>query len=148
MNAESVSQWLAAVGVPAEVVSIGTEADQRWCLLRTDDGSGDGPAWEVFWREQGNRYDWASFTNEQVACFYLFGRLSWTQVARGAVVAVDAAAADASAEAQPPQPSQQARPGAVKDQDPDATPPFGIPLPPAPAEMSSAAGMSSAAEQP
>jgi hypothetical protein len=41
--------------------------------------------WEVFWREQGNRYDWASFSNEQVACHYLFGRLTWAQVSRGAV---------------------------------------------------------------
>ncbi len=41
--------------------------------------------WEVFWREQGNRYDWARFTNEQVACHYLFGRLVFAQVARGAV---------------------------------------------------------------
>ncbi len=86
MNVESIMRWLEAVGVPDEVVSIDGEADNTWCLLREEDPDGeDGVAWEVFWREQGNRYDWARFTNEQVACHYLFGRLTWAQVARGAV---------------------------------------------------------------
>lgn len=79
MNAESIQGWLLAVGVPAEVVSIGAEADNTWCLLPTEEGV------EVFWREQGNRYDWAAFTSEDVACHYLFGRLVWAQVVRGAV---------------------------------------------------------------
>ncbi|GAB2981654.1 hypothetical protein GCM10027184_35550 [Saccharothrix stipae] len=79
MNAESIQGWLLAVGVPAEVVSIGVEADNTWCLLPTEEG------FEVFWREQGNRYDWAAFTSEDVACHYLFGRLVWAQVVRGAV---------------------------------------------------------------
>jgi hypothetical protein len=105
VNVESVVGWLARVGVPPEVVSVGAEADNAWCLLRTErlereqpgnDHATSAPpgeepaqtlvvAWEVFWREQGNRYDWACFTNEQVACHYLFGRLAWSQVARGAV---------------------------------------------------------------
>ncbi|MQA61717.1 MAG: hypothetical protein GEU86_09520 [Actinophytocola sp.] len=106
MNAKSITGWLAAIGVPNEVVSVGSEADNTWCLLRTEqvrpasatDAEADARgaedddtatetvlAWEVFWREQGNRYDWASFTNEVVACHYLFGRLAWSQVARGAV---------------------------------------------------------------
>lgn len=83
MNAESILRWLTAVGVPPEVVSIGVEADNSCNLLRVDD------AWEVFWREQGNRYDWARFTSEQVAFHYLFGRLTWAQVASGAVVLKD-----------------------------------------------------------
>lgn len=84
MDSESIGRWLAAVGVPAEVISIGVEADNTWCLLR-DEQPGAPVTWEVFWREQGNRYDWARFTNEQVACHYLFGRLVFAQVARGAV---------------------------------------------------------------
>ncbi|WP_216214147.1 hypothetical protein [Amycolatopsis aidingensis] len=84
MNSESILRWLEAVGVPHEVISIGAEADNTWCLLRAEDPE-EGVAWEVFWREQGNRYDWARFSNEQVACHYLFGRLTWAQVARGAV---------------------------------------------------------------
>jgi len=82
MNTLSITRWLEALGVPPEVVSVGAEADNAWCLLKSVDGE---PSWEVFWREQGNRYDWARFTDEQVACHYLFGRLAWTQVARGAV---------------------------------------------------------------
>ena len=87
MNAESMTTWLRAVGVPDDVVSIGAEADNTWCLLRAEHPAEEGSVvtWEVFWREQGNRYDWAAFTSEQVACHYLFGRLTWSQVARGAV---------------------------------------------------------------
>lgn len=89
MNTESVLGWLTAMGVPAELVSLGAEADNAWCLLRTEiDGV---PGWEVFWREQGNRYDWARFSSEQVACFYLFGRLTWTQALRGVIGPVDRA---------------------------------------------------------
>lgn len=86
MNIESIMRWLEAVGVPPEVVSLDAEADNTWCVLRGEEvDDAGGVAWEVFWREQGNRYDWARFTNEQVACHYLFGRLTWAQVARGAV---------------------------------------------------------------
>ncbi|MBM7770081.1 hypothetical protein JOD54_000285 [Actinokineospora baliensis] len=81
MNTESIVGLLASIGMPADVVSIGEEADNTWCLLHHPEHG----SWEVFWREQGNRYDWASFNNEQVACHYLFGRLAWSQVVRGAI---------------------------------------------------------------
>ncbi|MEU7478897.1 hypothetical protein AB0A63_23125 [Lentzea sp. NPDC042327] len=80
MNVETLPEWLTRIGVPDDVVSIGEEADQRWCVL-TEDG------YEVFWQEQGNRYDWARFDDESVACHYLFGRLAWAQVARGTLTA-------------------------------------------------------------
>jgi hypothetical protein len=116
MNAESITTWLETVGVPAEVVSVGTEADNAWCLLREEPAAEDNAVtWEVFWREQGNRYDWARFSNEQVACHYLFGRLTWAQVARGAVgmlpVPAEPAPASPAAPAQPapePAPAPQA----------------------------------------
>lgn len=89
MNIESVLGWLEAMRVPPDVVAIGAERDDAWCLLRDEV---DGHAcWEVFWREQGNRYDWARFSSEQVACFYLFGRLTWTQALRGVVGPLDSA---------------------------------------------------------
>jgi hypothetical protein len=92
VNAESMMEWLAAVGVPQEVISIGSEADNAWCLVRDDHPGEDGIfGWEVFWREQGNRYDWARFSNEVVACHYLFGRLTWAQVVRGVVGVLPAA---------------------------------------------------------
>ena len=109
MNTESMLGWLAALGVPAELVSIGSEADHTWCLVREElDGAA---GWEVFWREQGNRYDWARFSSEQVACFYLFGRLSWTQALRGAIGPVD--------QERPRTPQAPAEP---------ATPPHGTPV--------------------
>jgi hypothetical protein len=79
MNVETLPEWLTRIGVPDDVVSVGEEADQRWCLLADEDDKG----FEVFWQEQGNRYDWARFDDESVACHYLFGRLAWAQVARG-----------------------------------------------------------------
>ncbi|SDO90741.1 hypothetical protein SAMN04487905_10194 [Actinopolyspora xinjiangensis] len=87
MNSESVPGWLETMGVPSRVVSVGAETDDAWCLLRED--SEGQPVWDVFWREQGNRYDWARFSDERVACFYLFGRLTWTQALRGAVGPLD-----------------------------------------------------------
>jgi len=39
--------------------------------------------WEVFWRQQGDRFDWARFTDEQVACYYLLGRLAYSQLVLG-----------------------------------------------------------------
>lgn len=89
VNSESISRWLDAMGVPPEVVSLGAEADGAWCLLRTAEPAAteadEAVVWDVFWQEQGDRYDWARFSSEQVACHYLFGRLTWAQVARGAV---------------------------------------------------------------
>ncbi|GLZ35664.1 hypothetical protein Lesp02_78510 [Lentzea sp. NBRC 105346] len=79
MNPAELTGWLTKIGVPENVVSVGAEADNSWCVLADDEG------FEVFWREQGNRYDWARFTSEHVACHYLFGRLAWAQVARGAL---------------------------------------------------------------
>ncbi|SDF91171.1 hypothetical protein SAMN05216553_104136 [Lentzea fradiae] len=79
MNVESLPEWLTRIGVPDDVVSLGEEAEGRWCLLADDKG------YEVFWQEQGNRYDWARFDDEGVACHYLFGRLAWAQVARGSL---------------------------------------------------------------
>ena len=93
VNSESITRWLDAVGVPRDVVSLGATADNAWCLLRSVDqtsGEANGTVtWEVFWQEQGDRHDWARFTSEQVACHYLFGRLTWAQVARGAVGIVE-----------------------------------------------------------
>lgn len=121
MNAESIMRWLAAVGVPEELVSVDAEADNAWCLLHDEQPDADGViGWEVFWREQGNRYDWARFGNEQVACLYLFGRLTWAQVVRGAVGVLGEGAAPAPAE--PPAPSDEALANA------DTGP---IPIPPA-----------------
>ena len=80
----TVAQWLAALGVPADALSIGAELDDRWCLLSLPDPGGAGSTvWEVFWRQQGDRFDWARFTDEQVACYYLLGRPAYSQLVLG-----------------------------------------------------------------
>ncbi|GAB2758368.1 hypothetical protein GCM10027174_38300 [Salinifilum aidingensis] len=100
MNAESVLGWLRAMNVPAELVSVGAEADDAWCLLRSE--AEGASTWDVFWREHGNRYDWARFDDEQVACFYLFGRLTWTQALRGVVGPLDTTPTPAGGTELPP----------------------------------------------
>lgn len=85
MKADVLQGWLRVLGIPDELVCVGAERDDAWCLVGGPDGG-----WEVFWREQGNRYDWARFDDETVACYYLFGRLTWAQVVRGAVGVLDA----------------------------------------------------------
>lgn len=89
MKADQLPVWLARLGVPPEIISIGVEADDHWCLVMDAATDGAPPGYEVFWREQGNRYDWAKFSSEQVACFYLYGRLAWSQVVRGAASGLD-----------------------------------------------------------
>lgn len=125
MNAESVAGWLDAMGVPVEVVSIGAEVDDAWCLLRQDVDGETG--WEVFWREQGNRYDWARFTSEHVACFYLFGRLTWTQALRGVV-----GPRDAGGDATPPRGVPVPGVQGAEQQQPLQAPPQQAPAPPPP----------------
>lgn len=136
MKVDNLVDWLRSVGVPPEVVSIGAEADDAWCLIRDDGMPGEQAevAWEVFWREQGNRYDWARFTNEQVACFYLFGRLTWTQAARRKITvrADDAPPAPQQppAPAGPPAMAPPGMPGRPpQQQGPMAPAPDGLPTP-------------------
>ena len=106
--------------MPDGVISIGVEADNAWCLLRDEHAAEDGGVvtWEVFWREQGNRYDWASFSNEQVACHYLFGRLTWAQVSRGAVGVLPTATEHKIED----KPEPQAAPEPVDDDSPKTGP--------------------------
>jgi hypothetical protein len=84
MDETTVAQWVSALGVSSDALSIGAELDDRWCLLSLADPDGsDAIVWEVFWRQQGDRFDWARFTDEQVACYYLLGRLAYGQLVLG-----------------------------------------------------------------
>jgi hypothetical protein len=85
----ALAGWLAAAGLEEGSVVIGAEVERRWCVceVRTGDEPGGGSrAWDVFWCEDGARFEWTRFDDESTACFALFGRLAWTQVARGALV--------------------------------------------------------------
>jgi hypothetical protein len=98
MDESTLAQWITALGVSVDVVSIGAELDDRWCLVSLPDPEGGGAAvWEVFWRQHGDRFDWARFTDEQVACYYLLGRLAYGQLVLGAMHTSEIAAEHASA---------------------------------------------------
>ncbi len=84
MDETTVAQWISALGVSSDALSIRAELDDRWCLLSLADLDGsDAIVWEGFWRQQGDRFDWARFTDEQVACYYLLGRLAYGQLVLG-----------------------------------------------------------------
>lgn len=93
VRAEELPGWLAVLGVDEATrtgVRVGEEAERSWCLRPVegdpdadhDADHDDGPAWEVFWTEQGGRYEWVRFADEATACFALFGRLVWAHAVR------------------------------------------------------------------
>lgn len=78
MQADELAGWLAAAGVTSPAVSVGAEADRAWCVRAVPEEDG---TWEVFWCEQDGRFEWTRFDDESAACFSLFGRLVWAQLA-------------------------------------------------------------------
>lgn len=93
MGVDVLPGWIAALGLPATTVLVCREsevpddADQVWCVLVAGGGAAgeaaDGPAWDVFWLERGQRWSWTRFDEESAACFHLLGRLAWSQMMRG-----------------------------------------------------------------
>lgn len=107
MRAEELAGWLAALGVEGPPVRVGEESEQAWCVRpapgrdtggadlvpgcdvpdrddtdRDDTDIGEEAEWDVFWCEQGGRYEWVRFADEATACFALFGRLVWAHAVR------------------------------------------------------------------
>ena len=78
MRAGELAGWLGAAGVTSPPVSVGVEADRAWCVRAVPEEDG---SWEVFWCERGGRFEWTRFDDESAACFSLFGRLVWAQLA-------------------------------------------------------------------
>ena len=78
MRAGELLGWLAAAGVPDAAVGVGAEVDRAWCVRAVPD---DPAGWEVFWCEDGGRFEWTRFDDESAACFSLFGRLVWARLA-------------------------------------------------------------------
>jgi hypothetical protein len=78
VRAGELARWLAAAGVVSPPVSVGAEADRAWCVRAVPEEDG---IWEVFWCEQGGRFEWTRFDDESAACFSLFGRLVWARLA-------------------------------------------------------------------
>ena len=89
VRAEELAGWLAVIGVDEATVAgvrLGAESDGSWCVRAVPDGpetdESEEEPWEIFWCEQGGRYEWMRFPDEATACFALFGRLVWAHAVR------------------------------------------------------------------
>jgi hypothetical protein len=81
MDTERIFGELASqAAIPAASYSVGEEVEGAMCLLETADG------FEVFSSAGGSRHEVRVFSDEESACFYLFGVLAADAVRTGALV--------------------------------------------------------------
>ncbi|QUQ69780.1 hypothetical protein [Kutzneria sp. CA-103260] len=78
MNIEELESAVAAIGIPARMVAAGGHAQFSWSVEQAEDG-----AWEVYWLERGDKNDLERFADENQACTYLLGRLTYSQILAG-----------------------------------------------------------------
>lgn len=78
MNTQELMSAVAEIGISERLVIVNDTAEYAWCVVEADDG-----AWEVFWMERGNKGDLQRFANEDQACGYLLGRLTYSQILAG-----------------------------------------------------------------
>ena len=74
----SLPNLLETIGIDDDDVSVGEDADSRWCILRRDDGQ-----WVVHDRERGGDFDESVFDNEADACYAFLRRMALLQITRG-----------------------------------------------------------------
>jgi hypothetical protein len=85
MATERIFAELAGLAaIPASAYSVGEEVDGAMCLLETAEG------FEVFTAAGGSRHEVRVFSDEESACFYLFGILAADAVRTGTLAAVKA----------------------------------------------------------
>ena len=75
---DSLPGLLESIGIDDDDVSIGSNADNRWCIVRRDTGR-----WSVFYRERGGDFDESVFDDESDACYTFLGRMTPLQITRG-----------------------------------------------------------------
>jgi hypothetical protein len=80
VNLAELAGALDRIGIRREVVVLGNSAEYAWCVEQADDG-----AWEVFWMERGNKNNLVRLPDEDTACLYLLGRLTYSQLLAGAI---------------------------------------------------------------
>lgn len=80
MNLAELGDALERIGVSPQVVVLGGHAEYCWCVEQAEDG-----AWEVFWRERGNKNNLVRLPTEETACLQLLGRLTYSQLLAGAI---------------------------------------------------------------
>ena len=81
------SELAGLAAIPASSYSVGEEVDGAMCLLETPGG------FEVFSCSGGARHEVRVFSDEESACFYLFGVLAAEAVRTGALAPAGPAAA-------------------------------------------------------
>jgi len=74
------SELASQAAIPAGAYSVGEEVDGAMCLLETPEG------FEVFSSAGGARHEVRVFSDEESACFYLFGVLAAEAVRTGVLV--------------------------------------------------------------
>ncbi|HEX3491131.1 MAG TPA: hypothetical protein VHU92_17415, partial [Streptosporangiaceae bacterium] len=79
------SELASLAAIPSGAYSVGEEVDGAMCLLETADG------FEVFTSAGGSRHEVRVFSDEESACFYLFGVLAADAVRTGVLVPGQAA---------------------------------------------------------
>jgi len=80
VNLVELADALERIGISPEVVALGGHAEYCWCVEQAQDG-----AWEVFWRERGNKNNLVRLPTEEAACLQLLGRLTYSQLLAGAI---------------------------------------------------------------
>jgi hypothetical protein len=66
---------LQYIGLPATTVVVGGPADDHYCVQQLADGT-----WEVYFYDRGTKIKRVVLPDENTACTYLFGLLSFNQV--------------------------------------------------------------------
>jgi len=70
VNLGELELILRGLGVPEEMVGLGTRKDDSYCLAGNPDNG-----FRVFWYERGNELDLAVYQSEAAACYGLLGML-------------------------------------------------------------------------
>jgi hypothetical protein len=83
MNTRELLRDLHLIGIPATDVVVGGSADDHYCIQPTANGQ-----WEVYFYERGGKQSHIVVADEHTACIYLFGELTYNQVWRGELEAV------------------------------------------------------------
>lgn len=73
MDLDELSEALRMIGVPPDLIEIGSVRDNAFCLLQVAENR-----WEVTWREQGVLIERYATDSEAGACLLLLGRVGST----------------------------------------------------------------------
>jgi hypothetical protein len=82
VNIAELADALDQIGISRQALALGGHAEYSWCVEQTEDG-----AWEVYWQERGAKNSLVRLPSEDAACLLLLGRLTYSQLLAGAVVA-------------------------------------------------------------